>query len=117
MTHRISLLALGAVCGTATTTGQVDPMETMVPVEASIADTGALSVSLRRVESGLRQPVGFEQVYPVPGQEGLLMRVDGGLYAVFPRSVYVHDRSGVRPVIPNNTMFYIGAPALGARGG
>ena len=78
------------------------------PIDEGIADIGPLGTSLRQLQSGLNQPTGFANVYAVPGHPNLLMRVDGGLYAVFDQSIY--SKSG--PVIPNNTVFHIGPPMI-----
>src|SRR5882672_4323196 len=40
-------------------------------VEENVADTNGLSTSLRQIESGLREPAGFDQVYQVPGRDDL----------------------------------------------
>lgn len=80
------------------------------PVEQRVADVDPLAASIRQIETGLRQPTGFEQVYRVPGDDEHFMRIDGGLYAVFPRSVYTNRRFGELPLIPANTVFSIGPP-------
>lgn len=85
------------------------------PVDPAVEDTGPLSVSLREFQVDLRGPVGFEHIYRVPGHEDeLYMRVDGGLYAVFPQSVYTDTRWGPVPMIPNATIFYIGSASMDA---
>ena len=40
------------------------------------------------------------------------MRVDGGLYAIFPRSQYTDAGFGGRPIIPSGTTFHIGPPRM-----
>jgi hypothetical protein len=83
------------------------------PIEQSIEDVSVLSMSLREIEPGLRQPNDFARVFRVPGRDGLFMRQQGGLYAVFPESVYKADKKGkLRAVVPSDTMFYIGRPTL-----
>ena len=85
----------------------------LTPVDPTVEDTGPLSVSLRELQVDLRGPVGFEHIYRVPGHEDeLYMRVDGGLLAIFPQSVYTDTRWGPVPIIPNNTVFYIGAESM-----
>ena len=79
------------------------------PLDASVEDVGPLSHSLRRVDSGLRQPTSFENVYRLPGSS-LLARADGALYAVFPQSVYANTQQGQFPLIPAGTVFHIGTP-------
>jgi hypothetical protein len=77
-------------------------------LDQAVEDVSPLSVSLRVVDPGLRQPAAFDQVYQVPGSPRRLMRMDGGLAAVFGRSVYVRDRRGrMQPVVPNDTVFLI----------
>ena len=81
-------------------------------VDEGAEDQTPLSVSLRQRELGLQSATEFNHVYRVPGRDDLFMRVDGGLYAVFERSFYVPFPAGVFPVVPNNTVFHIGRPAL-----
>ena len=57
-------------------------------VEANVGDLGPLSRSLRSLGADLRQPTNFDRVYRVPGQDDRFMRINGGLYAVFERSLY-----------------------------
>jgi len=79
------------------------------PLDEAIEDVHALSTSLRLVEQGLDRGNGFDRVYRVPGETGRLMRVQGGLFAVFPESVYKRDKKGkVFPQIPGGTIFYLG---------
>ncbi|MHC4948133.1 MAG: hypothetical protein ACYTG1_07710 [Planctomycetota bacterium] len=80
--------------------------EKLTPVES--LDRASLMTSLHRLDPGLRQPVGFDSVYRAP--DGEFMRVQGGLYAVFPRSVYVPTGFGLEAVVPPDTTFYIGEP-------
>ena len=85
----------------------------LTPVDPTVEDTGPLSVSLRELQVDLRGPVGFEHIYRVPGHEDeLYMRVDGGLLAIFPQSIYSDTRWGPVPIIPNNTVFYIGVDSM-----
>ena len=86
------------------------------PIDQGIGDAGPLSTSLRQTQPGLRQPTGFDHVYPVPGRDDLLMRMDGGMVAVFPRSTYVRSGRGNIPTIPPGTVFYIGVPTHLAMG-
>jgi len=103
----ISLLIASAAGGQ-----EISP-QNLQPVDPTVEDTGPLSISLRELQVDLRGPVGFEHIYRVPGHEDdLYMRVDGGLLAVFPQSVYTDTRWGPVPIIPNNTVFYIGAESM-----
>lgn len=78
------------------------------PLDQGIEDVGPLSTSLRIVEPGLDPFNGFRRVFVVPGRPGLLMRVEGALYAVFPRSFY----AGTGAQIPMGTVFHIGPPVM-----
>ena len=109
----LSFLGLTILIGPAPVAGQADTLEA---VDQTIEDVSALSASLRKIETGLRQPGGFEHVYRVPGEDDRLMRIHGALHAVFPRSVYARDRKGLRPLIPNDTVFYVGPPGVDVRG-
>lgn len=77
-------------------------------VEEIWGDAGPLNESLRQLPLDMRRPSGFEHLYRVPGSQNLLTRMDGSLAAVFPRSVYSSSASGVVPVIPPGTVFYVG---------
>ena len=77
-------------------------------VEEIWGDAGPLNESMRVLPLDLRAPVGFQGVYRVPGHDNLLTRMDGGLAAVFPRSVYAATASGVVPLIPPGTVFHVG---------
>jgi hypothetical protein len=90
------------------------PIDRLTPVEQGVGDVGALSTSLRQVNLGLGVPSGFEQVYRAPGRSNMLMRIEGGLMAVFPESVYVPNADGGSlAAIPAGTTFYIGMPQPG----
>ncbi len=81
------------------------------PVDQAVADRHALSVSLREVEGGLRVPDDFSEVFPVPGYDDLFMRAAGSIHAVFPKSTYVPRRGVLVPLVPDNTVHYIGRPS------
>ncbi|MHC4970124.1 MAG: hypothetical protein ACYTF4_16135 [Planctomycetota bacterium] len=88
------------------------------PVDQAIEDVSVLSTSLRRVEPDLLQPNDFSRVYRVRGRRDLFMRQQGGLYAVFPASVYGSTKEGkLQALIPHDTMFHIGPPAAPRPGG
>lgn len=102
--RRLRAAALSLAALTVPAVGQ-----TVEPVDQTIEDITILAESLREIEVGLGQPNDFRQVYRY--QDDQLMRVQGGLYAVFPESVYVKSEDGqVLPTIPPNTTFYIGPP-------
>jgi hypothetical protein len=90
------------------------PIDRLTPVEQGVSDVGALSTSLRLMNPGIRAPSGFDQVYRAPGRSNMLMRIEGGLTAVFPESVYVPTgQGGTYAAIPPGTTFYIGLPQSG----
>jgi hypothetical protein len=83
------------------------------PIDQTIADVSVLSMSLRKIEPGLRQPNDFSRVFRIPGKHDMFMRQQGGLYAVFPESVYEVNKEGqLKAVVPSDTMFYIGRPPM-----
>ncbi len=100
-------IAILVLCLSTTVLGQTGDLK---PLDQTVEDTSPLSRSLRHVERGLRKPTAFEQVYRVPDRDDLLMRIEGGIYALFPQSVYTHGKNGTRPVIPAGTVFHIGYP-------
>ncbi len=63
-----------------------------------------------------RQQAGFDGVFQLSALdafgrgEALFMRIDGGVTAVFQRSVYTPSKGGLIPEIPPGTMFWIGRP-------
>lgn len=81
-------------------------------VEENVGDLGPLSRSLRELGADLRQPTNFDRVYRTPGKDDRFMRINGGLYAVFERSLYAPSKSGLVPLIPGGTVFYIGRPSF-----
>ena len=89
---------------------QQEPVVGLQPVEQTVADGGPLSTSLRWVEYGLREPYGFRQLYQLPIGEQNYVRRNAGLWAVFPRSLYITTRKGVSSSIPAGTVYYIGGP-------
>ena len=90
----------------AQTPGQLEP------VDQRIADVSPLGLSLREMQPTLRDPNNFRELYRFPGDDENLVRAQGGLYLVFQRSIYGSDKDGnVFPLVPPNTVFYIGPPA------
>ena len=108
--HRIQRLAVAAVVASiALSVGMPVGAQELQRVEEVWGDAGPLNTSLRALDVDMRQPSNFEHVYRVPGSHNLLSRLDGGLAAVFPRSIYAATRGGgVMPVIPPGTVFYVG---------
>ncbi|MEM7623759.1 MAG: hypothetical protein AAF235_11220, partial [Planctomycetota bacterium] len=77
-------------------------------IDAGVADRGPSAQSLRSLQPDLLQPRDFNDVFRLPG--GSLARVDNGLTAIFPRSVYAQSFRGAVPVVPPDTRFVIGDP-------
>jgi hypothetical protein len=100
-------LVLGAAGVASARQGWVPPLER---VDETVEDRDDLATSLRRLETGMHQPAGFEGVYRIQGLEGRFVRVQGGVYAVFPRSQYRPTRAGLLPTVPPDTVFHIGPP-------
>lgn len=107
MVRRIVVLLTLATFGRAAVAQTTDDLNVLEP---GVGDIGSLSTSLRYVERGLNQPTAFDQVFAVPGSTGLRMRADGALYAVFRDASYAATANGVQPIIPNDTVFFIGEP-------
>lgn len=82
------------------------------PVRPNVSDTGPLSRDLLRLEPGLRVPRGFERVFELRTAAGdrVLLRRNGAVTAVFPRSVYTASRRGLLAEVPPGTTFIIGDP-------
>lgn len=96
-----------------------DPFEVLridlQAVEPSIGDRGALDLSLRWIDPGLRLPAGYDQVYAQKGRG--FWRADGGLVARFDQSIYMYTQYGPIPDIPASTVFVIGGVPLGGEVG
>ena len=82
----------------------------VVPIDQAVEDYNPLSASLRQVDGGLGISGAFDRVFRLPGKNGRLMRVQGGLYAIFDESVYTEGEQGLSVEVPSNTMFWIGPP-------
>lgn len=80
------------------------------PVEPGVGDIGPASRSLRIPSADLRVPRDFDRVFAAgSGSQQTLVRFDGGIAAVFPRSEYRRNaRGGLSARIPAGTVFYIG---------
>ncbi len=86
------------------------PAPPFVQVDPNVADVNSLSTSLRDMQVDLRVPLGFSNVYRVPGQSDKFMRASGGLFAIFPQSQYVSTRQGLSAKVPAGTTYHIGLP-------
>lgn len=75
------------------------------PLDQGLEDVGPIGTSLRRTTRDLHAPRGFDEVFRT--DDGLLMRRDGALEAIFPRSSYIATPDGVAPAIPAGTIFRI----------
>lgn len=80
-------------------------------VEEGIDDASPLARSTRLVQRDLRKPIDFERVYELTSPDGKVsyVRIDGGLAAVFPQSVY--NNRGDAPY-PPGLVFHIGTEGL-----
>ncbi|MEY5060498.1 MAG: hypothetical protein RIS45_419 [Planctomycetota bacterium] len=107
----IALAAPPAADATHRTTVQTSPIRPELEVvDQGVEDRGGFEKSLRVLPLDMRVPTGFQQVYRVPGREDLLMRGNGALFAVFPRSVYQRTPIGTIPLAPADVHFSIGMP-------
>ena len=102
------LLALAACSAQAV--AQQQSLHGLRPVDQRVADHGPLSTSLRWVEYGLREPYSFSELYQLPVGQQNYVRRNAGLWAVFPRSLYVPGEEGEVASVPAGTMYYIGGP-------
>ena len=102
-------IAILVLCLSTPVLGQTGDLK---PLDQTVEDTSPLSISLRQIERGLREPSAFDQVYRVPDRDDLLMRIEGGIYAIFPQSMYTRGKNGILPLIPAGTVFHIGYPDL-----
>ncbi len=105
-TTQTALLLVAGLCPGTAVMAAADNLE---PVEQAVGDINPLSRSLREIHVGLGQPGDFEQVYRVPGTDRL-MRIQGGLYAVFRQSDYAQTEAGAFPIVSADTVFHIGPP-------
>lgn len=105
--HLLAMITLATLASTAT----AQTVSPLVPVDQRIEDVSPLGLSLREMQPTLREPNNFQELYRFRGDDENLVRAQGGLYLVFPRSIYEVDKKGnVFPLIPPNTVFYIGPP-------
>ena len=99
---------LGIIVFISSLLGQGDPIK-LIPVDAGVADRGALSGSLRVIQRDLRQNQSFEQLFKVSGSKDIYVRKAGGLRAVFRNSEYLDIGYGEIPIVPAGTVYCIGA--------
>lgn len=111
MLSLIALAAPPAADAVHRTTVQTSPIRPELEVvDQGVEDRGGFEKSLRVLPLDMRVPTGFQQVYRVPGREDLLMRGNGALFAVFPRSIYQRTPVGTLPLAPADVHFSIGMP-------
>jgi len=110
----LSALALAAPPSGGATHRTTVPTSPLRPelevVDQGIEDRGGIEKSFRVLPLDLRAPTGFQQVYRVPGRDDLMMRGNGALFAVFPRSAYMRTAFGTIPLAPADVHFSIGMP-------
>lgn len=112
-THLAVLLALCSASGAGAQV-LLNP-QPLKRADQGIDDVQPLAISLRELQIDLRRPSGFDSVYridrtsPFSGREQLFMRMDGGITATFPRSLYVETETTLVPTVPPGTKFYIGS--------
>ncbi len=108
----------GAVPPSATrTAGHAIDLRTLERLDETRQDIGPLRTSLAMQPTDLRQPLGFDHVYRLPGGEDgseRLARISGGLAAVFPRSTYRTTEKGQLALVPPGTIFYLGSLPAGS---
>lgn len=82
------------------------------PIEQGVADVDPLRRSFRVINPDLRMDVGFEGLYRLDESDAAspFYRRAGGVYAVFPQSVYFETRQGLIVDIPPGTVFHFGKP-------
>jgi hypothetical protein len=82
----------------------------LVPVEAGTVDVSATQTTLRVMPVELNESTNFLRLYGVAGRPDLLVRSQGGMYAVFDQGQYVSWKGVGLPVWPSGTQFFIGRP-------
>jgi hypothetical protein len=89
----------------------------LVPIEQGVSDMNSVGTSLRIMPVDLGTGNSFTRLYGVAGRPDLLVRSQGGIYAVFEQSDYVRvqrqNSSRVYAVWPAGTVFHIGQPDFG----
>lgn len=108
------LAAALVACASSCVSGQCVARPTyaadLIPVHQGCEDVSPLGRSLECPRTDFRAPADFERVYRSPQQDGRFYRIEGGLVASFPESIYVHGDNGRRPIVPPGTVFSIGIP-------
>ncbi len=77
---------------------------------AGVEDVSPMAAGLEQVQLQSATPIGFEQVLVLQGVENRYARANGGLYALFPQSVYASPSGRGAPLVPPGTVFYLNPP-------
>ena len=106
--RRVALILLLVLAAPAF--GQQTKAGDLVPVEAGTVDVSATQTTLRVMPVELNESTNFMRLYGVAGRPDLLVRSQGGMYAVFDQGQYVSWKGVGLPVWPSGTQFFIGRP-------
>jgi hypothetical protein len=95
----------------------------LVPIDQGVVDQSATATSLRVAPVELSQSTNFQRLFGVAGRPDLLVRSQGGMFAVFEQSSYRNYKGSTVIQWPSGTVYYIGQPdfaalrSTGMRGG
>lgn len=78
-------------------------------IDPGTADSDPLSVDARHLFAQPRLEQGYQTLFAAPGYNRFARR-DGGVTALFPRSVYIEGPFGPLAAIPPDTLFVVGDP-------
>lgn len=107
-TNRLTcLIALARLLAAGSVSAQSIPL---TPVDENVADVSPLRTSLIHLEPDHGWATGFERVYQSPLYPDKFIRIDGAVWAMFPKSEYFETEDGALPVIPASAEFFIGPP-------
>jgi hypothetical protein len=84
------------------------PRDLRRPIDQGLADRNQLGTSLRSLPQSIDAGRSFGRLYVDPRRPDRFLRRQGGLSAVFPKSVYVGEGSDGIPIVPPGTVFEIG---------
>lgn len=110
--RRLALIATILIAGPAP--AQDSRPGDLVPIEVGVSDMNTLGTSLKQMPVELNETTNFQRLFGVAGRPDLLVRSQGGMYAVFDQGQYVTVRkqnsSRTYATWPSGTTFYIGRP-------
>jgi hypothetical protein len=110
--HALAIILTAATLGQTERVVPEDPSALRLErVEQGFEDVSPLARSLLRAAPEFRAPSGYDAVYRVPGSDGLLMRQNGAVRALFDRSEYRQTRFGAEAMVPAGTIYSIGEPS------